>query len=352
MSQGNKTDRYENVADPSDYSFVDPTGNFQGALDQFGGMAQFGREGMVGALDPNAAFDAFLGQSGGLANMAQGATAPLTQQLFGLAEDASQRGMETAAHQFNMQGAGRSGAEQAALGEAAARPFAQTAADIAGQQLGLTGNLWGQALSGAQGLQRTGAGLYGNVYGQGMQGMGQMAGQMGGMMAPQYEYEPTGWEKFSKGAGDVMGMGASAKIIFACLHPAAKVKTVKGKTKKVKALKPGTEILDGYGRACSVVGVVKYREKSSDGRFFKIATATGSAHMCDLHETIGGSTVRKNIRKGRVIDGVRIEGLKALRTPKYSYDIITSGSEDTYQLEGLPVKGMADRIINRNMEVS
>jgi hypothetical protein len=206
MSQGS----YENVADAGDYQFADPTGRFMGGLDQMGELTQFGRQGMVGALDPNAATNAFLGQSGGLMNVAQGATAPLTQQLFGLAEDAAQRGMETAGQKFGSMGARHSGAAQAAFGEAAARPFAQTAADIAGQQLGLTGNLWQQALSGAQGLQRTGAGLYGNVLGQGMGNIAQMAAQTGGAMAPQYEYQPSAWEQFMSGAQDVAGLGLQA----------------------------------------------------------------------------------------------------------------------------------------------
>lgn len=206
MSQG----KYKNVADSGDYQFADPTGEFMGALDQMGQLTQFGQEGMVGALDPNASMNAFLGQSEGLANIAQGATAPLTQQLFGLSEDAAQRGMETAGQKFGSMGARHSGAAQAAFGEAAARPFAQTAANIAQQQLGLTGNLWNQALGGAQALQQTGAGLYGNILGQGMGNIAQLAAQSGGAVAPQYEYRPSGWERFTSGARDVAEMGMQA----------------------------------------------------------------------------------------------------------------------------------------------
>lgn len=205
---------HENIAKASDYSFLDPTGRFMSTMDQFGGMAQFGREGVGRFTDPNMAFNAFMGQSPGLANMAQGATAPLTQSLNALAARQAEQGVQAAAQQFNAQGAGRSGAANRAMGEAAFMPFAQAQAQIAGEQLGLTGSLWGQALQNAAGLQRAGLGTFGNIYGQGMQGLGQMASETGGMMAPQYAYQPTGWEQFTGGVGDIVGIGADAATMY------------------------------------------------------------------------------------------------------------------------------------------
>lgn len=199
----------KNVADINDYAFADPTGQFTGAMENFQNMGQFGRQGMVNALDPNAAYNQFLGQSGGLINMAQGATAPLTQNLNAIAERQAQEGMQAAATQFNNQGAGRSGAAQRAMGMAAAQPFADVAAQQQQNQLGLASNLLGQSFGGAQDLQRTAAGLFGNVYNTGMSNYGNMASQMGGMMAPQYEYQPGTWDRMMQGAQFGANVGMS-----------------------------------------------------------------------------------------------------------------------------------------------
>ena len=192
------------------YEFADPTGQFQGALDQFGNMAQYGQGGMEASLDPNAAFNQFLGQSGALTNLAMGPNAQLTQQLNNIASQQANAGMQNAMTQFQGAGAGRSGAANRAMGMAAAQPFADVAAQQQQNQLNLTGNLWGQAFGGAQGLQNTAANLYGGIYGQGMSGMGNMAAQMGGLVAPQYEYQQSPWERFTGGLGQAAGFGLNA----------------------------------------------------------------------------------------------------------------------------------------------
>lgn len=186
---------YKNIADASDYQFADPTGQFQGQLDQFRNMAQFGRQGMTAHLDPNRAYDAFMGQAPGLAQLAQGPGAQLTQQLNAIAAQQAQEGMQHMGTQFAGQGALHSGAAARAMGHAASQPFADVVAQQQARQAGLTGQLWGQGLSGAQQLQQTGAGLHAGIYGQGMQGAGQMAGQMGTLVAPQYEYQKGGWDR-------------------------------------------------------------------------------------------------------------------------------------------------------------
>lgn len=200
---------YKNVASASDYQFADPTNQFVGALDQFGNMAAYGQQGMEASLDPNAAYNAFLGQSGGLANVAAGPNAQLTQQLNAIAARQANAGMQNAMTQFQGMGAGRSGAANRAMGLAAAQPFADVAAQQQQNQLNLTGNLWNTAFGGAQNLQNTAANLYGGLYGAGMQGIGNLSSQMGGMVAPQYQYEPTRWERFVGGAQDVIGMGTN-----------------------------------------------------------------------------------------------------------------------------------------------
>lgn len=196
MSQG----KTKNVAKASDYAFVDPTGAFRGQMDQLGTMNDTAYASMVNSLDPNSSFNAWLNQSGGLANAAQGATAPLTQSLNALAERQAQAGVQNAATQFNNMGAGRSGAANRAMGEAAITPFAQANAQIADRQLGLTQNLWNTNLNNLFGLQNTAASLYGNRANTALGLETQMAQEMGGMMAPQYQYQPGTWDRMKEGA--------------------------------------------------------------------------------------------------------------------------------------------------------
>lgn len=186
---------YETVGSPSDVSFVDPTGQYAAGMDRFSNEANFMRGGLQQyASDPNAYMNQFLGQQAGLANIAQGATAPLGQSLSAIAERNARLGGEAAL--AAMPGARHSGAAMAAFGDAYASPFAQAAAQTQQAQLGLTGNLWNQAMGSNAGLQQGMANLYGGLYGQNLGQYGQMAQGMGSMYTPQYEYR--------KGFGDRM----------------------------------------------------------------------------------------------------------------------------------------------------
>ena len=209
--------KYENIASADDYSFADPTGQFQGALDNYNNMASFGKEGMVNALNPDNAYNAFMGQAGGLANLAQGPGSQLTQQLNSIAGRQAREGISNAGTQFAGQGAFHSGASARAMGEAAANPFADVAAMQQARQADLTGQLWGQSFGGQQQLQNTSANLYGGIYGQGMQGAGGMASQMGGLVAPQYEYQKGGMDHFM-GALNT-GLGAATAFAGAGVNP-------------------------------------------------------------------------------------------------------------------------------------
>lgn len=192
MSKG----KYENVADARDYQMVDPTGQFQGQLDNLGRMTSGFNVGLMGALgDPNAAFNQFMGQAPGFAEMAQGPGAQLTQQLNALAAQQAQEGINNAATQFAGQGALHSGAGARAMGQAAATPFAQVAADLGGRQADLTGQLWGQGLQGAQAWQQLQPQILSSLLGQGMGLQTGMASELGGMMAPQYQYQPGFWDR-------------------------------------------------------------------------------------------------------------------------------------------------------------
>jgi len=200
MSKG----KYEKVGKASDYEFIDPTGSFQGAMDQYGQMASLGKSNMGAYLDPDMAYNAFMGQSEGLANLAQGAASPLTQKLNSLATQEANLGIANAGTQFAGQGALHSGAAAKAMGTAAATPFAKVAADVSSQQLNLTNNLWNTAFSGQQNLQSLGASLYGNLYTQGVGGQASLAQNASGIVAPQYEYK--------KGFGDYLGGAVNTAI--------------------------------------------------------------------------------------------------------------------------------------------
>lgn len=200
MSKG----KYEKINKASDYEFIDPTGAFKGAMDQYGQMASFGKSNIGAYLDSNKAYNAFMGQSEGLANLAQGVTSPLTQQLNALATQEANLGIANAGTQFAGQGALHSGAAAKAMGTAAAMPFAKVAADVSSKQLDLTSNLWNTAFSGQQNLQSLGASLYGNLYTQGVGGQAALAQNASGIVAPQYEYK--------KGFGDYLGGAVNTAI--------------------------------------------------------------------------------------------------------------------------------------------
>jgi hypothetical protein len=201
----------ENVARKEDYAFVDPTGQFQGQMDQLGRISDSAYGSMIDSLDPTSAFNAFLAQSGGLHNLVQGASSPFQQSLNALASRQADAGMQAAATKFNNMGAGRSGAANRALGEAAFTPFARANAQIAQGQMGMLGNLYGANLGRLANLQTTGAGLYGNRANTALGLQTRMAQEMGGMMAPQYEYQKGGWD-YAMDAGNMLANLGTAAI--------------------------------------------------------------------------------------------------------------------------------------------
>lgn len=181
---------HENVAKASDYQVVDPTGAGAAARLANQNLAQYGMEGLNSVMDPNAAMNAFLGQAPGLANLAMGPTSQLTEQLNAIAANQAREGIQTMGTEFAGMGAYNSGASAAAMAEAAMNPFAQVAAQQQQNQLNLTGNLWDRALGGAYGYQNMAGNLFGGLAGQGIQGQTNLAMNMSGMMAPQYQYKP------------------------------------------------------------------------------------------------------------------------------------------------------------------
>jgi hypothetical protein len=207
------TDDYENVADVSDYSIYDPYGALSSALEQYGNLSSLGLSGLTEYSDLNSAMNAFLGQASGIKDLVSGSTDSLASSMNALAETESAKALQTVASSYNAKGAGRSGAAYAASSEAAAQPFAQALTDLGTLQTELTGNLWNTALSGTQSQSSNLASLYASLLGSGVSGYGDLATELGGVVAPQYEYMQSGWEKFTGGAKDAASTGLTAAQI-------------------------------------------------------------------------------------------------------------------------------------------
>lgn len=167
------------VGNPDDYQFLDPTGRYMGAMDQFSSQYQ-------NLQDPNSYMNAFMNQQAGLANIAQGATAPLSQSLAAVAEQRARQGGEQAL--AAMPGARFSGAAMQAFGDAYAQPFAEAAAQTQAAQLGLTGNLWNNAMGNTAQSYQNALNLAGGMYGNFAQGTGMQ-------YSPTYQYQPGVWDR-------------------------------------------------------------------------------------------------------------------------------------------------------------
>lgn len=235
---------YGNINQVSDYSVYDPYGYAKGIQSGAGGLlagaagmlgpggytalaGAGGRGGAAPTYDPTAAYGSFLGGAAAIPGLVGGALSPLQAQLDVVAARESQNALGTAAQNFSAAGSGAlmSGAGARAMGEAMAAPFAQAQAQIAGQQVGLTGNLWQQLMGqmgeqtmfgaqfgeGARQFDRSmGAnqlmaamGLASQNYGTGLQGLLGGGGMYSGTVAPQYVYNPGGLERLLQTGGAV-----------------------------------------------------------------------------------------------------------------------------------------------------
>lgn len=193
---GDKGD-YNTYGKARDVKWVDPTGNYsstQNALAQF-----LGQYGSGGTMDANAAMNQFLAQSEGLSNLVSGASSPLQQSLNAIAAREAALGGEAALGA--MPGASKSGAGMAAFGAAYADPFAKAQAQLQGQQLDLTGQLWNNALQ-----QNYDA--YNNALNQ----YAAMASQQGSMWSPTYERKKGFWDYATPILGGAAG-AATTKLL-------------------------------------------------------------------------------------------------------------------------------------------
>lgn len=186
------------VSDPSDYQFLDPTGQYGAATDfmqnQYNQNAQqMGQYGAQAAqYDPNAYMNQFMGQAAGLSNLVSGENSQLQQSLNAIAGRQANLGSEAAL--AAMPGAANSGAGMAAYGQAYADPFAQAQAQLQQNQLQGTLGLWGNTMNNnAQGQQFQAqnysglAGMYGDQANNALSQYGQMAQGYGSWYQPTYE---------------------------------------------------------------------------------------------------------------------------------------------------------------------
>jgi len=197
-------------------------GGLQNTINQIGSAQSLGN--VVAAQNPQAYWNAFMSQAPQLQGLIQGAQSPLEQGLRERASRLSQEAINNVASNLSGLGSLYSGATLEQASKAASQAFGDVASQLGSQQIGLFGNLAGQALGQAgsayQDLFRNQlqaasgdignlfnlAGLYGGIYGQGLQGITQYG-------TPTYyqERQQTPWGQFMQYVvGPAVGAGASA----------------------------------------------------------------------------------------------------------------------------------------------
>lgn len=155
--------QYKDIGNPNDMKFLDPSGQYHQMMQGYGDLARsllgridnltanplsytarYNPQTYMSTYDPDAYMRAFLGRSSDLANLVSGQQSQLQQSLNALAAQQAQEGGEAAL--AAMPGMRNSGAAMAAYAKAYANPFAQAQAQLQQNQLGMTQNLWNQAM--------------------------------------------------------------------------------------------------------------------------------------------------------------------------------------------------------------
>ena len=181
---GGSTDRIK-----KDAAFLDPTGNYANAMTAFKSMFSDAN----GEFNPQAAMDAFLGQTPGLTNAVAGATGPISQMLSAQAARNARLGGEAAL--AAMPGGMNSGAGQYAFGDAYSKAFSDAAIQTQQAQLNMLSPLLQQNLGSQYDLMK-----------QGMASYGQMASNQGDLYTPTYEKKKSFWDYLN----DTVQTGVSA----------------------------------------------------------------------------------------------------------------------------------------------
>lgn len=194
----------------------------QGMGQAGGQINQLTRQGIGAATgwNPNSGFQSFQGMAPTLQNLVLGSQNGLQGVLDQNAANQARLGVQAAGRNFSAQGGLHSGAAAAAMGEAAANPFAQVQGQLGGQLVNLTGGLWNQGLGQAYQANQFGqgnlqsalsnaAGLYGNLYGTnaGLYSSGLQS--LTSLGQPDYVQNPNWWDYTMQGIGAVTsGIGA------------------------------------------------------------------------------------------------------------------------------------------------
>lgn len=254
---GSDSGAYTKVGSPSDVTQMnDKTDEFWNMLFGNGGMANYAREALSGALNgvpeaqaglgnlitqitsaspynPQSGINAFLGMVPELQGIAKNTVSPYGLTADELATQQSKASMSQVAQQYGNMGAINSGAAVSAMTRGAAVPRAQLAADLARMQSGAATSLIGQAMQVVPGQysqayqfgqnqQKLGIGAYQSLLNSQL-GEASIFGNMltgtygagASLATPQY-YTPTyveqsgGWDWGGALGGTVAGAGTGA----------------------------------------------------------------------------------------------------------------------------------------------
>jgi hypothetical protein len=196
----------------SDYQSMDPSG-FTGmtGANLYGGFGQDMVNKGMGAMnawgaqsdDPNSFMSQYLNDFSGLQGAVTDATSPLNEQLQRQMQQNIKTGMSQAGGQMSGLGALRSSAMGEAAGGVVGRAATDASAKLANAQLGMLGQMGGQAM-----------GQRGSAMGQMMGMPGQMLGmqsQFGqpNYVAPTYTAQPSAWDRVLQVGGLIGDIGGA-----------------------------------------------------------------------------------------------------------------------------------------------
>ena len=205
-------------------------------------------------------------------------------------------------------------------------------ANLSGQQSNLQAQLQQMGLAQQPYLQ--GMGNQTNMYGSNIGYAGQGLGILGTYGNPMYQQNPSGLDQFSQLLGSLSSAAGTVKSIAACMPPNAKIDLPNGKKKRITQVKPGALVVGYNGKPVRVISVVKHTEMwTGKNKFLQWISAYGVVRLCDAH-IIEGRTMREYM--GKIA--------KVMKTPKYSYDLITE--DGGYRMASFKVQSMMKPFID------
>lgn len=124
------------------------------AWEQLGNIQNIAQQGLTGTAanmnyDPSSSFNMFMSQAPQLAGLAQGATSGLEQNLMGQLGRIQSQTVQNVASEFSGLGALYSGATRDVASQRASEAAQNAMTTLGQEQIGLTGQLYGQGMSNA-----------------------------------------------------------------------------------------------------------------------------------------------------------------------------------------------------------